>query len=182
MVEVAPQLIVADITLNGLSPGTYYASVRATGDITDGAASTGGMWAKGDFGAIEVGEDGMGSVLVDKEVEIWEMIGRSMVVGREKGEEGRRVENGRGTLVGVVARSAGVWENTKVVCVKFWGGGRLLMIGVGLLVLGEEYLGGENAECGEGDDVRWCGVIWRDAGLGFVLYKIIHRVCFCEKA
>ena len=130
-------------------------SIRVAGDITSGAASTGGMWERGDLGTVEVGEDGTGGSLVDVEMEVWEVIGRSMVVCREKAEVGRAVENAGDTLVGVVARSAGVWENTKVV--STWeneeGGGALIW--TGLLVLGEEYLGGEDAECWQGHQLRW---------------------------
>lgn len=115
MVQVADKLTIVDLTLNGLEPGTYHASVRAAGDITEGAESTGGMWEKGDFGAVEVGQDGTGSAMVDRPVEIWEMIGRSFVVSKEKPEEAKSVKNDKDTLVGVIARSAGVWENTKTV-------------------------------------------------------------------
>jgi copper chaperone for superoxide dismutase len=47
-------------------------------------------------------------------VGIWEMIGRSMVVSKNK--EGPFRKDDADTLVGVIARSAGVWENDKTVC------------------------------------------------------------------
>jgi copper chaperone for superoxide dismutase len=50
-------------------------------------------------------------------VRIWELIGRSMVVCPEgKAEEGMLEKEDEDTLVGVVARSAGVWGNDKMVC------------------------------------------------------------------
>lgn len=129
MVQVAPSLTIVDLTVHGLSPGVYHASVRSCGDISGGAATTGGIWdgrkegekegeAKGRFGELEVGKDGSGSVLLDRPVEVWEMIGRAFVVSRKNVEGGdeEKVEDGKDTLVGVVARSAGVWENLKTVC------------------------------------------------------------------
>ncbi|KAM3421559.1 hypothetical protein BST61_g1946 [Cercospora zeina] len=136
MVEVVPKdqeendareaLVLADMTLKGVAEGTYHVSVRETGDISRGPRSVGGVWdwlkakeegrkdVKGVFGTIQVGRNGMGSVFVDRSVRIWELIGRSMVVSRaEFGEEEKEDEN---TLVGVIARSAGVWDNDKTVC------------------------------------------------------------------
>ena len=110
-----------------MRPGKYLASVRQTGDISRGAGSTGGVWddsatthngpgsenreQRGRIGSLEVGGTGKGSLFVEKEVEIWEVVGRGFVVEREDG--GRE---GDGAVVGVIARSAGVWENEKVVC------------------------------------------------------------------
>lgn len=125
MVEVSSGLTLVDLTIKGLPPGTYHATVRETGDISHGAASTGGIWKaikaisgfsqeKGDFGSIEVGKDGRGSAFLDKPVSIWEMIGRSMVVSKER--TGPFKKEDPNTLVGVIARSAGVWDNEKTVC------------------------------------------------------------------
>lgn len=54
-------------------------------------------------------------MFIDKPIAIWEMIGRGMVVSKQTGE-GRFERNDGDTLVGVVARSAGVWDNDKTVC------------------------------------------------------------------
>lgn len=135
-------MTVVDLTIRGLAPGTYHATVRETGDISRGAASTGGVWSglcsgageseeggksaaarmkEGVFGALEVDRSGVGSVFLDRPVQVWEMIGRSMVVskvappGDGGGKEAFEAKD-PDTLVGVVARSAGVWENDKTVC------------------------------------------------------------------
>ena len=116
---VKPSKAIADVEVPGVlkkMKDKAFARAVKREDITAGAESTGGMWEQGDFGVVEVREDGTGSALIDKKVEIWEMIGRSMVISRERPEVGRTVRNDKDTLVGVVARSAGVWENTKVVC------------------------------------------------------------------
>lgn len=126
MVQVSPNMTILDMTLKGVSPGTYNVSVRETGDISQGAASTGGIWdmlqsqkaspprtAKGVFGTIQVSQSGMGSAFLDKPLQIWEMIGRSIVVSRKKDNFDKEDPD---TLVGVIARSAGVWDNDKTVC------------------------------------------------------------------
>lgn len=125
--DEAGMRVVCDMTLKGVGEGTYHVSVRETGDISRGAASTGGIWdqeqaakegrknnIKGVFGTIEVGRSGLGSVFIDRPVRIWEMIGRSIVVSRRL--EGEFDKEDPDTLVGVVARSAGVWDNDKTVC------------------------------------------------------------------
>ncbi|KAL3426950.1 heavy-metal-associated domain-containing protein [Phlyctema vagabunda] len=127
MVQVAPNLTIIDLTIRGLTPGTYWATVRETGDISKGAVSTGAIWrdvnqatdkakARGFFGTVEIGKNGMGTVFLDKPIQIWEMIGRGMVVSRQHDGESRFDRNDEDTLVGVIARSAGVWDNDKTVC------------------------------------------------------------------
>lgn len=115
MVQVSPNTIVIDLALKGLPSGEYYATIREKGDISQGAMSTGGIWedSKGHLCKLEVDPKGTASVLLDKQVAIWELIGRSMVVSRQ--QEGAFEQNLEDTLVGVIARSAGVWENDKTV-------------------------------------------------------------------
>jgi copper chaperone for superoxide dismutase len=138
MVEVAPSMTIVDLSIRGLSPGTYHATVRESGDISEGPESTGGIWealksktenkpARGIFGTVEVGKGGVGAVFLDRPIHIWEMIGRSIVVSRQQdgkvsetranvhGLDWRNVlqfdKNDPDTLVGVIARSAGVWDS-----------------------------------------------------------------------
>lgn len=125
MVQVGSNTTLVDLSIKGLAPGTYHATVRSSGDITNGAASTGGIWeaikalggfskARGSFGTLEVGQDGRGSAFIDRPFAVWEIIGRSMVVSRTA--EGPFATDDPNTLVGVIARSAGVWDNDKTVC------------------------------------------------------------------
>jgi copper chaperone for superoxide dismutase len=138
MVEVAPSMTIIDLSIRGLSPGTYHATVQESGDISEGPESTGGIWeavkaqkenkpCRGIFGTVEVGKGGVGAVFLDKPIQIWEMIGRSIVVSRK--QDGKVSEtrvrcsgwtrcdvlqfdkNDSDTLVGVIARSAGVWDS-----------------------------------------------------------------------
>jgi copper chaperone for superoxide dismutase len=125
MVQVSQNLTVIDLTIRGLSSGTYWATIRETGDISRGAVSTGRIWAeskegatksRGVFGTVQVGKDGIGSVFLDKPIQIWEMIGRGMVVSKQHDGHGKFEKNDENTLVGVIARSAGVWDNDKTIC------------------------------------------------------------------
>lgn len=128
MVQVSSTMTLLDVTLKGVSPGTYNISIRERGDISLGAESTGGIWdllearqttpprpAKGVLGTVEIGKGGIGAVFLDKPIQIWEMIGRSVVVSKKRDPEKLDRED-PDTLVGVIARSAGVWDNDKTVC------------------------------------------------------------------
>jgi copper chaperone for superoxide dismutase len=134
MVQLAggetPRTLV-DLTLRGVKEGSYHVTVRETGDISRGAESTGSVWGglkvtgrtedgkpRGYWGKVEVGRDGKGSVFVDREVRVSELIGRGMVVSKESPEAGGRSfsEHDDATVVGVIARSAGMWDNDKTVC------------------------------------------------------------------
>jgi copper chaperone for superoxide dismutase len=95
MVEVAPGMTIVDLSIRGLSPGTYHATVRESGNISEGPESTGAIWelgqsqrenkpCRGIFGTVQVGKGGVGSVFLDKPIHIWEVIGRSIVVAREQ--------------------------------------------------------------------------------------------------
>jgi copper chaperone for superoxide dismutase len=126
MVQVSASMTILDTTLKGVSPGTYNITVRESGDISAGAASTGNIWdmlsakktspprvAKGILGVVEVGKSGLGSVFLDRPIQIWEMIGRSIVVSKKTDQFEKEDPD---TFVGVIARSAGVWDNDKTVC------------------------------------------------------------------
>ncbi|KAH7140736.1 putative superoxide dismutase copper chaperone Lys7 [Dactylonectria macrodidyma] len=121
MVQVSSGRTLVDLTIRGVSPGTYRASIREYGNLADGARSTGPVWAGGEkatrgaLGVVEVGKDGRGSAFVNHPFQIWEVIGHAMVLTRQ--EEGTEpLHNDLDTVVGVIARSAGMWDNDKTVC------------------------------------------------------------------
>jgi len=126
MVQVSPEVVIIDLTIRGLPAGTYSATIRNCGDISRGAETTGGVWegdkegSRGRLGTLVVGSAGIAEVLLDKKIAIWELIGRSIVVSRQNGTnepvDRRFQENMEDTVVGVIARSAGAWENDKTVC------------------------------------------------------------------
>lgn len=74
----------------------------------------------GELGRVVVDEKGRGELVGEIAWPIWEAVGRGIVVQREDvGERAMETEGDESrdaVAVGVVARSAGVWENEKVVC------------------------------------------------------------------
>lgn len=123
--------------------GLWAASVRSSGDLSHGAQSTGAIWdedmangnghraqssfqdKKGFLGTVEVDASGKGAaVLLKEQVPIWELIGRGLVLEKLEGDVRAdapiplpdKTVPGSEAVVGVIARSAGVWDNDKTVC------------------------------------------------------------------
>ena len=120
-------------TLDGLSPGLHGLAIHETGDTSEGCVSLGGHYNPkgarhgspdnsreerhyGDLGNIMAGEDGRARFrLVDKVVEVWEVIGRSVVVsaGQDDLGLGSSLSSqtdgncGPGLACGVIARQTG---------------------------------------------------------------------------
>ncbi|KAH9906275.1 heavy-metal-associated domain-containing protein [Xylariomycetidae sp. FL2044] len=124
MVQVSPTATLVDLTVRGVAPGVYAASIREYGDLKYGATSTGGVWAggsssttqpRGVLGSVEIGKDGRGAVFLDHPLQVWEIIGHAMVITRQEDAKGD-LKNDENTVVGVIARSAGMWDNDKTVC------------------------------------------------------------------
>ncbi|KAF4119739.1 hypothetical protein GMORB2_4405 [Geosmithia morbida] len=123
MVEVGSGHTLVDLTVRGVSPGTYRATIREYGDLKDGAESAGPVWQggsssdapRGNLGTVVVGQDGRGSAFVGHPFHIWETIGHAMVLTKQEDGVGE-LKNDEDTVVGVIARSAGVWDNDKTVC------------------------------------------------------------------
>ncbi|KAI1200403.1 heavy-metal-associated domain-containing protein [Nemania serpens] len=123
MVQVSPTSTLVDLTVRGIAPGKYNASIREYGDLKLGAASTGPVWAggsgttqpRGILGSVEVGRDGRGAVFFDHPFQIWEVIGHGMVLSTQEDGQGE-LKNNENTVVGVIARSAGMWDNDKTIC------------------------------------------------------------------
>jgi len=133
MVEVNKNMTIIDLTIKGLSPGTYHVTVREGGNINLGADSTGSIWGylkareakkdvtatRGYWGTVKIGSNGYGSTFMHKPIGVLELFGKSIAVSKslDKEENGLKgTQNDPDTLVGVIARSAGVWDNDKTVC------------------------------------------------------------------
>lgn len=129
MVEISKTVTLVDLTLRGVVPGTYRASIREYGDLKHGVSSTGPVWrgdltaspeqmeaTRGFLGTVEIGPDGRGAVFLDHPFQVWEVIGHAFAVTRQDESTGKPLENDENTVVGVIARSAGVWDNDKTVC------------------------------------------------------------------
>ncbi|ODV72692.1 copper chaperone CCS1 [Cyberlindnera jadinii NRRL Y-1542] len=107
MVSIGDNKLLVDITLSGLPTGTYKPSFRASGNISKGALTTGDSLFK--FEDVKVDQTGSGQSFQSAPMNVADLIGRSFVVVEEKQEL-------KDALAGVIARSAGVWENDKQVC------------------------------------------------------------------
>lgn len=121
LIELSDKITLLDMTLTGLPKGTYVTSIRQTGDISKGARSMGDVFTgleantKGELGTLEVDGKGRGALVGEVDWRIWEMVGRGILVRKTANGDGAGTEED-GVVMGVVARSAGVWENEKVVC------------------------------------------------------------------
>lgn len=107
IVSTTENRLLVDITLNGLPRGVYTPSFRSSGNISQGALTTGPVLHQ--FEPLSVGADGSGQSFESVPLDVSQLIGRSFVVVEEKQEL-------KDAIAGVIARSAGVWENDKQVC------------------------------------------------------------------
>ena len=125
-----------DLTLTGRPKGQYTVRLHTTGDISSPPASLGPpamsssslSGAEGGFlGAVSIDATGRGELISEIDMPVWQMVGRGISVQRTSenilnqgldsdGDNGHDNDDDEGLVVGVVARSAGVWENEKVVC------------------------------------------------------------------
>ncbi|KAF9584358.1 hypothetical protein BGW38_006761 [Lunasporangiospora selenospora] len=144
--QVDYETCVIDATVQGLTPGKHGIHIHELGDTSGGPSTTGEHFNPkgeahgdhetghyGDLGNIEVDEKGWGDlVLESSKVKVWEIIGRSVVVTEKEDDLGKNANNpaagaaassssvdgnsGRGIICGIIARSAGVFENAKKIC------------------------------------------------------------------
>ncbi|PHH59354.1 hypothetical protein CDD81_3358 [Ophiocordyceps australis] len=117
MVQTSPDMTLVDLTIRGVTPGTYRASIRAYGDFKDGVKSTGPIWsegevANGNLGVLEVADDGRGAAFTHHRFQVHQVIGHALVVTKQD-EALHALDNNQDTMGGVIARSAGAWDNDK---------------------------------------------------------------------
>lgn len=123
IVEIANKQIVVDLTINGVEKGVYYPLIRSSGDLSHGAISTGSIFHKlaplGIFKPCQTNQNlkisvskelFAGQSFLQAELSVKDLIGRSMVLSRDENHVDQS------SLCGVIARSAGAWENDKMVC------------------------------------------------------------------
>ncbi|KAF7731191.1 hypothetical protein EC973_000606 [Apophysomyces ossiformis] len=136
-VQIDESTCLIDITVEGLSPGKHGVHIHELGDISRGWETTGDHFNPtnvdhgdadsghiGDLGNIEVDANGWGDMLVESSrIKVWDIIGRSMVITQNEDDLGHKVgqskidgSSGPGVMCGIVARSAGAFENTKKIC------------------------------------------------------------------
>ncbi|KAF7725039.1 hypothetical protein EC973_000446 [Apophysomyces ossiformis] len=127
-VQIDKETCLIDLTVQGLTPGKHGVHIHELGDISRGWMSAGDHFNPtnedhgnhvGDLGNVEVGTDGWGDlVLESSRVRVSDVIGRSMVIteGEDPCSPLNSWQGGRGVLSGIIARSAGTFENMKKVC------------------------------------------------------------------
>ncbi|KAJ2882028.1 copper chaperone [Coemansia aciculifera] len=108
-VQIDETTCFVDISVSGISDGAHGIAIHECGDMSQVPKSCGGRWNPDSVELDRlVVKDGWGDLAFETDrFKVWEIIGRSMVINA--GSEG-------GILAGVVARSAGLFENDKQVC------------------------------------------------------------------
>uniref|UniRef100_A0A8C6UPF5 Superoxide dismutase copper chaperone n=1 Tax=Neogobius melanostomus TaxID=47308 RepID=A0A8C6UPF5_9GOBI len=138
--QLSPERCLIDGTIDGLQPGAHGLHVHALGDLTQDCLSCGEHYNPfgkphggpgdserhvGDLGNIVAGEDGRASFrLEDEQLKVWDVIGRSLVVDAGEDDLGRgghplskvTGNSGERLACGIIARSAGLFENPKRIC------------------------------------------------------------------
>lgn len=140
--QLSPDSCIIDGTIDGLTPGFHGLHVHECGDISKGCESVGSHFNPyntkhggqgndvqsrhaGDLGNVEADQTGRASfVLKDKVLKVPDIIGRSIVVTEKKDDLGQgdsihsSVDGNSGTRLacGIIARSAGIFENVKKIC------------------------------------------------------------------
>ncbi|EJS42451.1 ccs1p [Saccharomyces arboricola H-6] len=124
IVQVGEHKTLFDITVNGVpEAGKYHASIHEKGDISKGVKSTGKVWHKFDepiecFEQSDLGENlYSGKTFLSAPLPTWQLIGRSFIISKALNHPENESSSIKDySFVGVIARSAGVWENNKQVC------------------------------------------------------------------
>ncbi|XP_063992840.1 copper chaperone for superoxide dismutase [Diachasmimorpha longicaudata] len=137
-----PNVCIIDGTVDGLSPGAHGIHVHECGDISAGCDTVGEHFNPynaahggpddditrrhvGDLGNIVADNSGRARFrLQDKVLSVDDIIGRSLVITQDfddlgKGDSSKsKVDgnSGRRLACGIIARSSGVFENTKKIC------------------------------------------------------------------
>ncbi|CAF4942867.1 unnamed protein product [Pieris macdunnoughi] len=134
--------LVADGSIDGLSPGQHGLHVHDMGDISEGCKSIGVHFNPhksnhgspldppdrrhaGDLGNIVADENGRATFrILDNILKVWDIVGRSIAVTSQPDDLGRgssplSKENGNSgepIACGIIARSAGIFQNPKRIC------------------------------------------------------------------
>uniref|UniRef100_A0A8J2WFM3 Extracellular superoxide dismutase [Cu-Zn] n=1 Tax=Daphnia galeata TaxID=27404 RepID=A0A8J2WFM3_9CRUS len=139
--EVEEECII-DGTIDGLKPGLHGFHIYSSGDLSQGCDSIGDHYNPynaphggpddniknkhlGDLGNITSDESGRAAFrIIDKYMKVQDLIGRSLAVTAQADDLGRgsnagsKVDGNSGERIGcgIIARSAGILENTKRIC------------------------------------------------------------------
>ncbi|CAH2064689.1 unnamed protein product, partial [Iphiclides podalirius] len=130
--------LVADGCIDGLTPGLHGLHVHEAGDLSQGCKSIGGHYNPsgsrpfpeerrhaGDLGNVVADESGRATFrIVDEVLKVWDIIGRSVAVTGGCDDLGKgsvaaskvNCDSGPPVACGIIARSAGVFQNPKRIC------------------------------------------------------------------
>ncbi|CAK1553216.1 unnamed protein product [Leptosia nina] len=134
--------LVADGSIDGLTPGEHGLHVHDMGDISEGCNSIGSHFNPhksphggpldpsdrrhaGDLGNIVADETGRATFrILDNVLKVWDIVGRSIAITSRPDDLGRgdaplSKENGNSgepIACGIIARSAGIFQNPKRIC------------------------------------------------------------------
>ncbi|KAM4017409.1 copper chaperone for superoxide dismutase [Anomaloglossus baeobatrachus] len=138
--QVSEKTCIIDGAVDGLRPGLHGLHIHEFGDLSMGCESCGGHYNPegnshgdqgqagshiGDLGNILASDDGRATFRIDNNrVKVWDIIGRSLVVDEGEDDLGRGSHHlskvtgnsGKGLACGIIARSAGLFENAKKIC------------------------------------------------------------------
>lgn len=136
-------VLLVDGTVDGLIEGPHGVHIRETGDTSQGCLSLGGHYDPssgtphgapedaagnrhaGDLGNIVADADGRATFrIVDNVLKVWDIIGRSIAITERADDLGKGGDaqskidgnSGESLACGVIARSAGLFQNSKRMC------------------------------------------------------------------
>ena len=139
-VQVDRERCIVDGTIDGLQKGLHGLHIHELGDISDGCESLGdhynpnnnqhgGIIDKekhvGDLGNINADDRKRAQFRLESpDVKVWDVIGRSIVVTEHEDDLGKgnnsqsKIDGNSGQRLayGIIARSAGLFQNTKKIC------------------------------------------------------------------
>lgn len=111
-------ILLVDGTVDGLRPGDYSLNVHETGDISKGCDSIGPIYKKmaGELGTVHGDDNGRANFrIVNNVLKVSEIIGRSVALS-EVNRDVHSKDNWIRVACGVIARSAGIFQNPKRIC------------------------------------------------------------------
>ncbi|KAG0677799.1 copper chaperone [Pichia californica] len=109
LIKTQPDEMFVDLTLTGMKPNTdYYPSIRTSGDLSNGPLTTGNSIFN--LPKISCDDKGKCQQFVSIPFGINNLIGRAVTVSSDS------TQVFMNSMTGVIARSAGAWENDKYVC------------------------------------------------------------------
>jgi len=143
-IQLTDSRLLVEGEIDGLTPGLHGCHIHEYGDLSEGYQNIGEHYNPheqyhggpqtvnhhfGDLGNIVVDEKGHGKLratLVDNEINIWNIIGRSVCIkSKEDDLETQSSDHNRSKIdgnsgeplaIGLIARSAGVFQNSKTIC------------------------------------------------------------------